>query len=142
MADSITSAISGLTNRVLAFRLVRLIENGDIEMNRLQEKLAKAAGVVQRQSAKIEARADALIAREEDIERQTDEAFAPHEKLLDVQQKGLDDLEASLRLLSNGAPLEPSTDSPAALQPAPSASPEVAPASQQAGSTASTEPHA
>lgn len=88
-------------------------------MSRLSEKLAKAAGVAQRQTVKIEARADSLIAREEAIEAKTHQAFAPHEAILNDAEKGLDEVEASLRLLSNGAPLEPSTDSPASPQPAP-----------------------
>ena len=55
--DRTTSAISGLTERVIAYR-------GEMEMDRLSEKLATAAGAATRLSAKIEARADALIARE------------------------------------------------------------------------------
>jgi hypothetical protein len=50
--DRTTSAISGLTERVIAYR-------GKVEMDRLSEKLATAAGAAGRLSAKIEARADA-----------------------------------------------------------------------------------
>jgi hypothetical protein len=80
-------------------------------MSRLAEKLAKAAGVAGRQSAKIEARADLLIAREAEIERRTDEAFVPHEAVLDDAGAGLDALEAKLRLMSN-SPLETSGQPP------------------------------
>lgn len=73
-------------------------------MDRLAEKLARAGGVVARQTAKIEARADSLIAREEAIEARTEEVFNPHESILASAEKGLDGLEDKLRLLSN-APL-------------------------------------
>jgi hypothetical protein len=82
---------------------------------RLTEKLQRAAGVVGRQSAKIEARADALIAREEDIERRTDASFSPHEAILDAAESGLDGLDAKLKLMSND-PLASSGGSPAVEQ--------------------------
>lgn len=88
-------------------------------MSRLTEKLTQAAGVVARQTVKIEGRADAIIAREGLIERRTDEAFTPHERLLSEAEKGLDAVERALAVVSNGAPLEPSTDSPAAIAPEP-----------------------
>ena len=95
-------------------------------MTRLDEKLAAAAAVAPRQAAKIEARADALIAREVAIEKRTDEAFAPHESVLTIAEGGLDKLEDSLKLLSNETPLALSKGSPIATQ--------------QPGSGASTEP--
>ena len=70
-------------------------------MDRLAEKLARAGGVVARQTAKIEARADSLIAREDAIEARTEEVFNPHESILARTEKGLDGLEDKLRLLSN-----------------------------------------
>lgn len=69
--------------------------------SRLLEKLKLAGGVVARQHQKIEARADTIIAREQEIERKTDEAFAPHEALLNAAEKGLDDLEHQLAAVSN-----------------------------------------
>jgi hypothetical protein len=69
--------------------------------DRLAEKLARAAGVAQRATAKIEERADALIARETAIEGRTNAVFAPHEGILAAAEKGLDDVEAKLKLLSN-----------------------------------------
>lgn len=70
-------------------------------MDRLTEKLKTAGAIVGRQTAKIEARADALIAREADIEAKTDKAFSPHEAVLDDAARGLDSLERQLALLSN-----------------------------------------
>lgn len=84
-------------------------------MSRLSEKLKAAAAVAPRQAAKIEARADAIIAREAGIESKTDEAFRGHEMLLDEAGKGLDALERELGQITN-APLEPSGDSSAALE--------------------------
>src|ERR1700691_1938052 len=81
-------------------------------MDRLSEKLKAASAVVGRQTAEIEARADALIAREAEIEAKTDTAFAPHEAVLDDAAKGLDALERQLALLSND-PLDGSGSSPA-----------------------------
>lgn len=108
--------IRGLTDQVSMLRW-RLSMERAMKMDRLSEKLAKAAGVAARQNAKIEARADALIAREDEIEKHTEKVFVQHEAVLDGQDKGLDKLEASLRLLSNGAPLGASTASPVGLQP-------------------------
>lgn len=133
MLDAITYEVSCLTDRVTAYRFVLLLEGWGLNMDRLSEKLAKAGGVVARVSTKIEARADAIIAREDAIEARTDQVFSPHESILASAEKGLDGVEASLRLMSNGAPLEPSTASPAVM-------PSEPPASQQPGSTASTEP--
>ena len=82
-------------------------------MSRLSDKLAKAAGVAGRQTTRIEARADSLIAREAVIEAKTDQAFAPHEALLAEAESGLADVERQLALLSNGGPLEHSSASPA-----------------------------
>jgi hypothetical protein len=111
-APDIRTAIEGLADRVVEFRKCAV-------MDRLSEKFARASGVVGRQNAKIEARLDRLIARERDIEQKTDQAFVPHEATLDGLENGLDTVEASLRLLSNGAPLDSSSDSPASPQAAP-----------------------
>jgi hypothetical protein len=77
-------------------------------MSRLSEKLALAAAVAPRQAAKIEARADKLIASERGIETQTDEAFAPHEALLAEAESSLADLKHELATMSNLPPLETS----------------------------------
>ena len=73
-------------------------------MSRLTEKLKQASGVVGRQTARIEARADAIIAREPQIEAQTDQAFSLHDAMLNEAEKGLDALARELALVSN-APL-------------------------------------
>lgn len=74
-------------------------------MGRLADKLTQAAGVAKRVSDSIEARADAIIAREAHVKSREEAAFAPHENLLSGAEKGLDEVEAAIRQLSN-APLE------------------------------------
>ncbi len=97
--DRLTKAISDRADSLVIERL--LVKKG-IPVSRLAEKLSLAAGVAHRQTAKIEARADAIIAREAAIESKTDAAFAPHESLLSEAEKGLADVERSLALLTNG----------------------------------------
>lgn len=80
-------------------------------MDRLKEKLRQARGVVQRSVARIEGKADALIAREDEIATQTDQAFAGHDAMLDDAGKGLDELSRALALVSND-PLQNSGGSP------------------------------
>lgn len=99
-------------------------------MDRVTEKLKQAAGVVARSNAGLEAEADRLIAREASFEERKRTAFAPHHALLDTRHREMDQLEDALKIVSNADPLESSGDGS-----------EVAPATQQAGSTASTEPH-
>ena len=73
-------------------------------IDRLKEKLAKAAGVGGRVAAKIEAKADALIAREGQLDTKADQAFAGHEAIADAANSQLDEVEAALNQLSNGGP--------------------------------------
>jgi hypothetical protein len=113
-SSEISQAIEKLEDRDL-LRLVELVQSELHDrvriyriMGRLTEKLAMAAAVVPRQAAKIEARADAIIAAEADIEKQTDECFSAHESLLEEAQKGLDDLKHQLATMSNNPPLSAS----------------------------------
>ncbi len=103
MVDDITRSIEGLTDRIVVYRAV-VQTRKKADMDRLAEKLAKAGGVVNRITAKIEARADALIARENELEERTHSAFSPHEGILSSAERGLDDVEKALALLSNGGP--------------------------------------
>lgn len=104
---------------LLDFALSRYIAKGKrMGIDRLTEKLERASGVVGRQTTKIEARADAIIAREDAIEKRTEQVFTPHEAMLSAAEKGLDGLDAKLRLLSND-PLEGSTGSPQAAPEVP-----------------------
>lgn len=80
---------------------------------RLSEKLKQAGGVVARLHSKIEARADAVIAREQVVDTKIDEAFTPHETMLDDQMQSLDQLEKDLATLTNGAPASPLPNSTA-----------------------------
>ena len=98
-------------------------------MSRLGDKARAAAAVAPRQAARIEARADAIIAQESGIEKETDEAFAPHEALLSEAQTALGDVKHALAVVSNGAPL-----------PASIGSSEAIPAPLSSGSEASTDP--
>lgn len=103
----ITEAIADLTERIHAYRFVRFIERGEIGVDRLTEKLAKAAQVVPEQTKALEADADALIARGEDFDKRRAKTFAQHNAVLDSGHKGLDVLDAQLALVSN-SPLESS----------------------------------
>lgn len=105
-------------------------------MSRLTEKLAAAAAVAPRQHAKIEARADRVIEREGEIESQADQAFLPHERMLDEAENGLSALEKELAVLTNHPPLErftPLPNAPRVLPDVPAATgdrnePKAAPA--------------
>src|SRR3981189_1465832 len=108
--DRQQDVIRRITAHVVAYRFQ--LENERRNMSRLTEKLAAAAAGAPRQSAKIEARADRIIARESDIERRTDDVFVPHEQILYEAEMGLDGLDAALRLMSNSPPLEHSTPLP------------------------------
>lgn len=93
---------AALQNPFVPTRNTKLMAANPID--RLKEKLAKAAGVGGRVAAKIEAKADALIAREADLETKADHAFAPHEAIADQASASLDEIEAAVNLLSNGGP--------------------------------------
>lgn len=83
-----------------------------LQMGRLSEKLAMAAAVAPRQAARVEARADRIIAAEADLEREAEEVFAPHEAVLADAQAGIDELRRELTKMSNLGPLPPSDASP------------------------------
>lgn len=94
--------VQALSDRTDSLTIQRLLVKKGITVDRLAEKLKLAAGVAPRQAAKIEARADAIIAREPALEKKTDATFAPHEAILTSAESGLDALDASLRLMTNG----------------------------------------
>lgn len=104
--DDITETLAGLTDRVIAYRV--LLMKG-LQMDRLREKLAMAGGVVKRATDKIEAEADALIAREAELAAHTKQCFAPHHKALEAHKHELDGLEDALRLVNND-PLDGSSE--------------------------------
>ena len=81
------------------------------QMDRLTEKLNRAAGVVGRVTAKLEERADFVIAREDAIDKRGERLFSAKHAILDDADKGLDGIEAKLALLSND-PLDGSGRSP------------------------------
>ena len=76
-------------------------------MGRLDEKFAKAGGVVSRAEKNIEDKLDALIARENEIQQKTEDVFTRQNAPIDEANKALDALDAKLNLLSNGAPSGP-----------------------------------
>jgi hypothetical protein len=112
MRDDLTIALNKRTAHIIATRF-HLENERRRNMSRLTEKLQLAGGVANRQSVKIEARADAIIAREAEIEKKTDQAFSPHEAILSEAETALDAVELELTLLSNNPPLEHSTPLPA-----------------------------
>jgi hypothetical protein len=99
--SDITHEVSELTDRVTALRVITTMKR-EGRLSRLTEKLTKAAGVAARQTTNIEARADAIIAREALIEKRTDEAFSGHEDVLTEAERGLDVVERALAVVSNG----------------------------------------
>jgi hypothetical protein len=112
VGDPLTDEIARLADGVAALRTVKgLIERRrEMSTQRIADKLKAAGQVTKRVTDNIEQRADALIAREADINKKTEAAFAPHDAILDEHHKGLDELENSLRLLSND-PLPPGASS-------------------------------
>jgi len=69
--------------------------------DRLTDKLDHVDAVFKRIHAKVEARADALIAREGGLMDKIEKAFAPREAMLDQRAADLDKLEASLTQMAN-----------------------------------------
>lgn len=125
------ACLRGLTARTVAYRF--MVENRRFDLSRLDEKWAKAGGVVQRSEAHIEGRLDELIAKEDTIKQKTEEVFTKQNAPLDDQLKALDALDRKLDLLSNGGPQGPlpgSGSSPVIPPPIP----------LNGGSEASTEP--
>lgn len=82
-------------------------------IDRLRDKLKRAGGAVARQHASIEAQADKIINTEAEVEQKTATSFAPHHAHLAEQLKGLDELQAQLKLLNN-EPDTPETPRPLA----------------------------
>ena len=102
-----------LTDRIIAYRFVRIIE-----MVGLTTKLQQASAGVAAQQKAIEARADAIIARTTALAPVIDSAFAPHEALLAEAEQALPQMEHALATLTNGGPpLEPSSPSPPPIVP-------------------------
>jgi hypothetical protein len=129
--DALTIELEWLTRGVRAVRIARQIRNR--EMSRLDDKFAKAGGVVQRVEQKIEDRLDALIARETEIVQKTERVFDRHMAPVDNADKALDAFESKLDLLSNGGPHGPlpgsgssqEVDIPKPPAPQPEVPPEV-----------------
>lgn len=106
--------LDGLTDRVIAYRVVRRMG-----MDRVTEKMKQAAGVVARSNASLEAEADKLIAREGDFEKRKTEAFAGHYAKLETRHREMDQLEDALKIVSNADPLESSSDGSPEVEQAP-----------------------
>jgi hypothetical protein len=107
-------ALDGLTERIITYRFLRF---GGTDVERLREKLRKAAGVAARVTRAIEADADSLIAREETLTTARLKAFKPHVDMLDAHQRDLDQLEDALKVISNDPLSDTATGSPAVGQP-------------------------
>ena len=103
-SDPLTTEIEWLTRGVRAIRITRF---GEREMGRLDEKFAKAGGVVQRVEQHIETGLDGLIAREDEVKQKSTEVMARQLAPLADQMKALDALDRKLDLLSNGGPTGP-----------------------------------
>lgn len=82
-------------------------------MGRLEEKMARAAGVAERVTSDLESRADAVIAREAPILERAKGWSDAKRIILDDAEKAIDRAERALALLSND-PLPDSSDTPEA----------------------------
>jgi hypothetical protein len=88
-------------------------------IDRIKSKALQARGVVPRVIASVEADLDTVIAAEPDLEKQKNEAFAPHFSAIADTKIELAGIADALNLMSNGGP---------ALDPLPVSAP-VAPTS-------------
>jgi hypothetical protein len=79
-------------------------------MGRLEEKLARVAGVGDRVTSHLEKRADEILAREPKLMSRSDQLFDAKVAILDEADGALDGVEKSLALLSN-SPLPASGNS-------------------------------
>lgn len=92
-------------------------------MGRLEDKMLQASGVAMRVTTDLEARADAVIAREAPIlKHATDWSEAKH-AILDDAEKAITKAENALRLLANDplpvSETSPSEPSSPAVEPPP-----------------------
>jgi len=72
--------------------------------DRLKDKLARVGGLANKLTAKIESKADALLAKGDALDAKTDETFAKHEAVAETVDGQLNDLDHALNQLSNGSP--------------------------------------
>lgn len=70
-------------------------------MGRLEEKLARVAGVGDRVTSHLESRADAILAREPKLMERSNTLFDAKVSIMDEADRALDGVEKSLALLSN-----------------------------------------
>jgi hypothetical protein len=107
-----TALLRRATMRIIEYRFKmqneRMARRED--MDRLAAKLERAAGVVGRITAKLEDKADFVIAREDAIDKRGERLFDAKHAVLDAADAGLDKIEAQLARLSND-PLPVSTSS-------------------------------
>lgn len=102
MAQDITQEVAGLTDRVIAARVVTTMAK-DSKLSKFAELAARSSSI----RKELDDRADALAKRLDAIPALADTAFAKHESILAEHEQGIQALEDSLRDLAghNGAPL-------------------------------------
>jgi hypothetical protein len=104
----ITTALSGLTDRVIARRVVETMQRqGNPQpMNKFAELAARSAAL--RKS--LDERADKIAKRLDAIPDAAESAFGKHEQMLDQTENGIRELEDSLRdLAGHNGPLPSSS---------------------------------
>lgn len=106
--DSSQDLRQAIEDRTDSLTIERLALKKGLSVDRLKEKLTRAAGIAPRATANIESEADRLIEREAEIAQKTKSAFAPHHALLDSHARDLDQLEDALQIVSNVDPLQSS----------------------------------
>jgi len=105
----ITQAIEARTE---SLTIERLLKKKGLNVSRIMDKVTQASAVAQRVTSRIEARADAIIAREPGLDKRTDDAFSPHDAILNDAENTLLVAERALGQMSNGGdPLHESNGS-------------------------------
>lgn len=99
-----------LTAKVIARRF-GLENERKARMGRLEEKLARVAGVAERITTHVETRADAVLEREPKLIARSEQVFNAKNSLLDDAERALDKVERAMGLISND-PLQASGGSP------------------------------
>lgn len=73
-------------------------------IERVKAKLKRAAGVLPEVMHHLEANADLIVQKGDDVMNRSDKVCAPHVAMLHETDAGLDDLDAALQVMGNGGP--------------------------------------
>ena len=116
-AEHVISQVGRLLDAEAIYQNRKLSQMSAID--RIREKALQARGVVPRVIASVEAGLDELIAAEPEIEKEKDEALAPHRAAIAETKTELAGVRDALSVLSNGGP--PLQESTPVVPPSPPA---------------------